>query len=82
MIRISSLRKVYKTDQVETTALANVNLRIDSGEFISITGPSGSGKTTLLTILGLLDNPTEGRYYFRGGRREISREGACGPPQT
>jgi putative ABC transport system ATP-binding protein len=66
MIRLYNLKKVYRTDQVETIAIANANLRIDPGEFVAITGPSGSGKTTLLTILGLLDNPTEGQYYFLG----------------
>lgn len=71
MIRISNLKKVYRTDEVETIAVANANLRIDAGEFVAIMGPSGSGKTTLLTILGLLDSPTEGEYYFLG--REVSR---------
>lgn len=66
MIRLYNLKKVYRTNQVETIAIANANLRIDPGEFVAITGPSGSGKTTLLTILGLLDNPTEGQYYFLG----------------
>lgn len=64
MIRISNLRKVFRTDSVETTAIANANLRVDSGEFVAITGPSGSGKTTLLSIIGLLDAPTEGEYYL------------------
>ena len=71
MIRISNLKKVYRTDQVETVAVANANLRIDPGEFVAIMGPSGSGKTTLLTILGLLDSPTEGEHYFLG--QEVSR---------
>lgn len=71
MIRISNLKKVYRTDQVETIAVANANLRVDEGEFVAITGPSGSGKTTLLTILGLLDTPTEGKYLFLG--EEVSR---------
>ncbi|MFZ1081607.1 MAG: ABC transporter ATP-binding protein [Candidatus Kryptoniota bacterium] len=71
MIRISNLKKVYRTDEVETTAVANANLRIDAGEFVAIMGPSGSGKTTLLTILGLLDSPTEGQYYFLG--HEVSK---------
>ncbi len=71
MIRISNLKKVYRTDQVETVAVANANLRIDPGEFVAIMGPSGSGKTTLLTILGLLDSPTDGEHYFLG--QEVSR---------
>jgi putative ABC transport system ATP-binding protein len=64
MIRINNLKKVYRTDEVETIAVAKANLRVGSGEFVAIMGPSGSGKTTLLTILGLLDSPTEGEYYF------------------
>ena len=71
MIRISNLKKVYRTDEVETVAVANANLRVDAGEFVAIMGPSGSGKTTLLTILGLLDSPTEGEYYFLG--QEVSK---------
>lgn len=71
MIRISNLRKVYRTDQVETVAIANANLRVDPGEFVAVMGPSGSGKTTLLTILGLLDNPTDGQYFFM--EQEVSR---------
>lgn len=71
MIRINNLRKVYTTDEVETIAVANANLRVDSGEFVAITGPSGSGKTTLLTIIGLLDTPTEGEYYFL--EQEVSK---------
>ncbi len=71
MIRISNLTKVYRTENVETVALINANLRVAPGEFVAITGPSGSGKTTLLSILGLLDTPTEGEYYFFG--EEASR---------
>ncbi|MFQ5568693.1 MAG: ABC transporter ATP-binding protein [Rhodothermales bacterium] len=65
MIKTVNLKKVYRTDEVETTALNNVNLEIQAGEFISVMGPSGCGKSTLLNILGLLDN-TEGEYYFAG----------------
>ncbi len=64
MIRTVNLKKLYTTDEVETTALNNVNLEIREGEFVSIMGPSGCGKSTLLNLLGLLDNPTEGEYYF------------------
>ena len=64
MIKTENLRKIYATDEVETTALNNVNIEINEGEFVSIMGPSGCGKTTLLNILGLLDNPTDGKYHF------------------
>jgi putative ABC transport system ATP-binding protein len=64
MIKTANLKKTYRTDEVETTALNNVNLEIQSGEFISIMGPSGCGKSTLLNILGLLDTPSDGQYNF------------------
>ena len=64
MIRTANLRKLYTTDEVETTALNNVNIEIKQGEFVSIMGPSGCGKSTLLNILGLLDNPSEGELHF------------------
>jgi putative ABC transport system ATP-binding protein len=66
MIEIRNLKKIYTTEEVETTALDNVNLNIREGEFVAIMGPSGCGKSTLLNILGLLDNPTEGIYQFAG----------------
>ncbi len=66
MIKTVNLKKTYRTDEVETTALNNVNLEIQAGEFVSVMGPSGCGKSTLLNILGLLDNPTEGQYHFNG----------------
>lgn len=66
MIRIENLNKVFRTEEVETTALNNVSLHIKEGEFVAIMGPSGCGKSTLLNIIGLLDNPTEGSYYFNG----------------
>ncbi len=71
MIRTNSLRKVYSTEEVETTALNNVNIEINEGEFVSIMGPSGCGKSTLMNVLGLLDNPTEGEYYFLN--QEVSK---------
>ena len=66
LIRTESLRKVYTTDEVETTALNNVTLDIKTGEFIAIMGPSGCGKSTLLNILGLLDQPSGGTFIFDG----------------
>ena len=66
MIKTVSLRKMYTTEEIETTALDNVNLEIAAGEFVSIMGPSGCGKSTLLNILGMLDNPSAGEYHFLG----------------
>lgn len=66
MINTKNLIKVFRTDEVETTALNNVNLDINKGEFVAIMGPSGCGKSTLLNIIGLLDNPTEGELHFNG----------------
>jgi putative ABC transport system ATP-binding protein len=66
MIKTNELIKVFRTDEVETTALNKINLEIKKGEFIAIMGPSGCGKSTLLNIIGLLDNPSEGSYYFDG----------------
>ncbi len=64
MIRTGNLKKLYTTDEVETTALNDVNVEIREGEFVAIMGPSGCGKSTLLNILGLLDNPSDGEYHF------------------
>ena len=64
MIKTNDLKKVFLTEEVETTALNKVNFEVKEGEFVSIMGPSGCGKSTLLNMLGLLDNPTEGEYYF------------------
>ncbi|MCG2717179.1 MAG: ATP-binding cassette domain-containing protein, partial [Candidatus Marinimicrobia bacterium] len=64
MIKTTNLKKIYTTEEVETTALNNVNFEIKEGEFVAIMGPSGCGKTTLLNLLGLLDNPSDGEYYF------------------
>lgn len=64
MIKTVELIKVFRTDEVETTALNKVNLEIAAGEFVAIMGPSGCGKSTLLNILGLLDNPTGGQFMF------------------
>ena len=64
MIIIKNLKKIYKTEEVETTAIHNLNLEIQRGEFVSIMGTSGSGKSSLLNIIGLLDSPNEGSYTF------------------
>jgi putative ABC transport system ATP-binding protein len=64
MIKTKNLKRVFTTEEVETTALNNVNFEVEEGEFISIMGPSGCGKSTLLNLLGLLDNPSDGEYYF------------------
>jgi putative ABC transport system ATP-binding protein len=64
MIETKNLRKLYTTEEVETTALNKVNLKVNEGEFVAIMGPSGCGKSTLLNILGLLDNPSDGEYFF------------------
>ncbi|MFW6218843.1 MAG: ABC transporter ATP-binding protein [Bacteroidota bacterium] len=66
MIVTENLSKVFRTDEVETTALNNVNFKVDKGEFVAVMGPSGCGKSTLLNIIGLLDNPTGGLFYFDG----------------
>jgi len=66
MVTTEQLVKIFRTDEVETTALNKVNLNIEDGEFIAVMGPSGCGKSTLLNIIGLLDNPTSGALYFNG----------------
>ena len=71
MIKTINLTKVFRTDEVETTALNGVSFEIKPGEFAAIMGPSGCGKSTLLNILGLLDNPSGGEYHFNGA--EVSR---------
>jgi putative ABC transport system ATP-binding protein len=71
MIQTKNLKKLYTTEEVETTALNNVNLEIKQGEFVAIMGPSGCGKSTLLNLLGLLDNPSDGEYFFL--EQEVSK---------
>ncbi|MCY1636286.1 ABC transporter ATP-binding protein [Marinifilum sp. D737] len=86
MISIKNLSKIFRTDEIETLALNNVNLNIREGEFVAIMGPSGCGKSTLLNILGLLDNPSEGEYNFnktevanlKEGQRTDLRKGNIG----
>ena len=71
MIKRIGLSKIFRTENVQTTALNEVNIEINRGEFVAIMGPSGCGKSTLLNILGLLDNPTSGELWFLG--QEVSR---------
>jgi putative ABC transport system ATP-binding protein len=66
LLQLERLSKVYRTEEVETTALHEVDVVIREGEFVAIMGPSGCGKSTLLNILGMLDSPSSGRYLFRG----------------
>ncbi len=66
MIRLNGIEKVYRTDRIETVALADVNIEVGQGEFISVMGPSGCGKSTLLNLIGLLDAPTKGTVQING----------------
>ena len=66
MIRVDNLSKIFRTEEIETTALNSVSFEVKKGEFVAIMGPSGCGKSTLLNILGLLDNPTDGSYQLLG----------------
>jgi len=79
MIKTQNLSKIFQTDEIETTALKEVNFNVQKGEFVAIMGPSGCGKSTLLNIVGLLDNPTSGSYLFNGvdvsNMRESKRTG-------
>lgn len=71
MISIRNLSKIFQTEEIETTAINNISLNLDSGEFLAIMGPSGCGKSTLLNILGMLDGASTGEYHFDG--EEIAR---------
>jgi len=75
MLKMHNLSKLYRTDEVETVALNHVNVEIAAGEFVAVMGPSGCGKSTLLNIIGMLDSPTSGHYYFKG-------EDVAGLPET
>lgn len=76
-LEIKNLKKLFRTDTVETAALNNVSFTVNDGDFVAVMGPSGCGKSTLLNILGLLDNPTAGSYRIDGlevaGLRESER---------
>ncbi len=71
MLKTNQLVKVFRTDEIETTALNKVDLEVQKGEFVAVMGPSGCGKSTLLNIIGLLDNPTSGELFFDG--TEVSK---------
>jgi putative ABC transport system ATP-binding protein len=66
MLNMSNLSKIYRTEDVETAALNAVNVTIDQGEFVAVMGPSGCGKSTLLNVIGMLDRPSDGDYFFMG----------------
>ncbi|OYQ33604.1 phosphonate ABC transporter ATP-binding protein [Niveispirillum lacus] len=73
MLKLVDLVKAYRTEEVETTALNSVNIHVRDGEFVAIMGPSGCGKSSLLNIVGMLDTPTSGQYWFNG--EEVSKYG-------
>jgi putative ABC transport system ATP-binding protein len=66
MIKLDHLGKTFRTDEIETAALSNISFEVKAGEFVAIMGPSGCGKSTLLNMLGMLDSPDSGAYYFNG----------------
>ncbi|MEQ8314776.1 MAG: ABC transporter ATP-binding protein [Gammaproteobacteria bacterium] len=66
MIKLKNLSKVYRTAYMETTALHDINIHIAKGEFVAVMGPSGCGKSTLLNVVGMIDNPSSGEYWFDG----------------
>lgn len=77
MIRTEQLSKIFRTEEVETHALNKVDINVKEGEFVAIMGPSGCGKSTLLNILGLLDSPTKGSYWFNGTDVSKLKEKQC-----
>ena len=75
LIKMEGVTKIFRTEDVETHALSNIDLRIDRGDYVSIAGPSGCGKSTLLSVLGLLDSPTSGKYFLNG--KDVSQISAA-----
>jgi putative ABC transport system ATP-binding protein len=73
VVKLEGIRKLFQTDEVETSAVDGISLHIDKNEYVAISGPSGCGKSTLLSILGLLDKPTDGRYFLNG--RDVTELG-------
>jgi len=73
LIHLKQLSKVFRTDSIETTALNNIDIEVKKGEFVAVMGPSGCGKSTLLNVIGMLDSPSSGAYWFQG--EDVS---ACG----
>ncbi|HZJ73704.1 MAG TPA: ATP-binding cassette domain-containing protein, partial [Perlabentimonas sp.] len=71
MIQLQKVDKIYRTEEIETVALENVNLNVQKGEFVAVMGPSGCGKSTLLNVMGLLDAPTSGKVIL-GGKETIT----------
>ncbi|WP_455673792.1 ABC transporter ATP-binding protein [Phocaeicola sp.] len=74
MIKLTGINKIYRTNEIETLALENVNLEVGKGEFVSIMGPSGCGKSTLLNIMGLLDAPSNGKIEINGTSVESMKD--------
>src|SRR5215813_9349335 len=75
LIRMEGITKIFRTEDVETRALSNIDLTIASGDYVSVSGPSGCGKSTLLSLLGLLDSPTSGKYFLNG--KDVSQIAAA-----
>ncbi|MBX7180479.1 MAG: ABC transporter ATP-binding protein [Bacteroidia bacterium] len=76
MIKLQNLSKIYQTKEVETIAISEINLEVRQGEFVAIMGPSGCGKSTLLNIIGMLDRPSSGEYFFQNQNVDILSESA------
>src|SRR5215472_16714904 len=75
LIKMEGVTKIFRTEDVETHALSNIDLTIGRGDYVSIAGPSGCGKSTLLSVLGLLDSPTSGKYFLNG--KDVSQISAA-----